>query len=149
MKNLPEGNFFYDSETLTDIPEKFFVGEIIREKILSLYHEEIPYSVIVGITEFNERKENEQSGAREAERQQIKRLHFTECIFLHQERGAPDEGHHQQGRASEDVVPALVFFHHADFLSSETAARAAGGQSPPGCLTAFSCSAKLRAASNA
>ena len=58
VKNLPEGNFFYDSETLTDIPEKFFVGEIIREKILSLYHEEIPYSVIVGITEFNERKEN-------------------------------------------------------------------------------------------
>lgn len=57
VKNLPEGEFFYDKETITDKPEKFFVSEIIREKILSLYHEEIPYSVMVSITEFKERSE--------------------------------------------------------------------------------------------
>src|SRR4029450_12666933 len=34
-----------------------FVSEIIREKILSLYHEEIPYSVMVNISEFKERSE--------------------------------------------------------------------------------------------
>jgi len=55
VKYLPEREFYYDEDTLTDKPEKFFVGEIIREKILSLYHEEIPYSVIVSIAEFKER----------------------------------------------------------------------------------------------
>jgi len=55
VKYLPEREFYYDEDTLTDKPEKFFVGEIIREKILSLYHEEIPYSVIVNIVEFKER----------------------------------------------------------------------------------------------
>ncbi|MEO8447884.1 MAG: GTPase Era [bacterium] len=57
VKYLPEGEFFYDEETLTDKPEKFFIAEIIREKILSYYHEEIPYSVIVDITEFKERSD--------------------------------------------------------------------------------------------
>lgn len=52
---LPEREFYYDEDTLTDRPEKFFVGEIIREKILDLYHEEVPYSVIVNIAEFKER----------------------------------------------------------------------------------------------
>ncbi|MEO6693581.1 MAG: GTPase Era [Ignavibacteria bacterium] len=55
VKYLPEKEFYYDEDTLTDKSEKFFVGEIIREKILSLYHQEIPYSVIVNIAEFKER----------------------------------------------------------------------------------------------
>ncbi len=54
---LPEGEYFYDEDTVTDKPEKFFAAEIIREKILSNYHEEIPYSVMVGIQEFAERSE--------------------------------------------------------------------------------------------
>lgn len=58
VKNLPEGEFFYDKETLTDKSEKFFVSEIIREKILNFYHEEIPYSVFVDIIEFKERRED-------------------------------------------------------------------------------------------
>jgi len=55
---IPEGEFFYDKDTLTDKPEKFFVSEIIREKILGMYHEEIPYSIMVGITEFKDRGNN-------------------------------------------------------------------------------------------
>jgi GTP-binding protein Era len=55
LSYIPEGHFFYDSDTLTDKPEKFFVNEIIREKILDMYHEEIPYSVMVDVTEFKER----------------------------------------------------------------------------------------------
>jgi len=39
---------------LTDRPERFFVSEIIREKILLLYHQEIPYSVDVAIESFKE-----------------------------------------------------------------------------------------------
>lgn len=56
VKYLPEREFYYDKDTLTDKSEKFFVGEIVREKILSFYHEEIPYSVIVNIAEFKERE---------------------------------------------------------------------------------------------
>ena len=58
LKYIPEGEFFYDKDTLTDKPEKFFVSEIIREKILGMYHEEIPYSIMVGITEFKDRGNN-------------------------------------------------------------------------------------------
>lgn len=58
LKYLPEGEFFYDKDTLTNKPEKFFVSEIIREQILSLYHEEIPYSVMVDIADFKERENN-------------------------------------------------------------------------------------------
>ncbi|MEO8665422.1 MAG: GTPase Era [Ignavibacteria bacterium] len=58
LKYLPESEFFYDKDTITDKPEKFFVSEIIREKILSMYHEEIPYSVMVNLVEFKERSEN-------------------------------------------------------------------------------------------
>lgn len=55
VKYLPEGPFLYEEEYLTDRPEKFFVAEIIREKILSLYSDEIPYSTFVNIVEFKER----------------------------------------------------------------------------------------------
>jgi GTP-binding protein Era len=51
---LPEGPGFYDKDQLTDKPEKFFVSEIIREKILLNYKKEIPYSVEVVIESFKE-----------------------------------------------------------------------------------------------
>jgi len=51
---LPAGEAFYDKDTLTDKPEKFFVSEIIREKILLKYKREIPYSVEVIINSFKD-----------------------------------------------------------------------------------------------
>jgi GTPase len=57
LELLPEGEFYYDPEILTDKPEKFFVSEIIREKILELYKEEVPYSVFVDVREFKTREE--------------------------------------------------------------------------------------------
>ena len=51
---LPEGPGFYGKEELTDKPEKFFVSEIIREKILTNYKKEIPYSVEVVVESFKE-----------------------------------------------------------------------------------------------
>jgi len=51
---LPAGEAFYDKDTLTDKPEKFFVSEIIREKILLKYKREIPYSVEVVVNSFKE-----------------------------------------------------------------------------------------------
>lgn len=52
---LPDGEFYYDENTLTSQPEKFFVSEIIRENILRQYQEEIPFSVYIDITDFKER----------------------------------------------------------------------------------------------
>ena len=49
---LPESPAFFDKDQLTDKPAKFFVSEIIREKILRYYDKEIPYSVEVVIERF-------------------------------------------------------------------------------------------------
>lgn len=51
---LPESPPFYDKDALTDKPEKFFVSEIIREKILLNYKKEIPYSCEVEVEAFKE-----------------------------------------------------------------------------------------------
>src|SRR5580704_15122482 len=53
---LPEGQPFFDGEQLTDLPVKFFVGEMIREKIFFLYEEEIPYHTTVLVQEFKEKE---------------------------------------------------------------------------------------------
>jgi len=53
---LPEGPQYYPDDQLTDRPERFFVSEIIRGKILELYHQEIPYSTEVAIESFKERQ---------------------------------------------------------------------------------------------
>jgi GTP-binding protein Era len=53
---LPESPFLYNEDEITDKPEKFFAAEIIRQKILQMYGEEIPYSVFVDIREFKERE---------------------------------------------------------------------------------------------
>ena len=51
---LPESPAFYPKDQLTDKPERFFVNEIIREKILLHYKKEIPYSVEIDTEEFFE-----------------------------------------------------------------------------------------------
>lgn len=51
---LPENPAYFDKDQLTDKPAKFFVSEIIREKILRYYDKEIPYSVEVVVERFKE-----------------------------------------------------------------------------------------------
>ena len=51
---LPEGPPYYPKDQLTDKPERFFVNETIREKILKYYKKEIPYSVEIETEEFFE-----------------------------------------------------------------------------------------------
>lgn len=55
IKYLPENEFYFESDHLTSQPEKFFVSEIIRQNILKLFRDEVPFSVYVDITEFKER----------------------------------------------------------------------------------------------
>lgn len=51
---LPESPAYFDKDQLTDKPARFFVSEIIREKILLYYDKEIPYSVEVKVESFKE-----------------------------------------------------------------------------------------------
>jgi len=55
---LPESPPFFDKDQLTDKPARFFVCEIIREKILLYYDKEIPYSVEVSVERFKETDKN-------------------------------------------------------------------------------------------
>lgn len=64
---LPESPAFFDKDQLTDKPARFFVSEIIREKILLYYDKEIPYSVEVRVERF---KEDE------------KRIHIDAVIYV-------------------------------------------------------------------
>ena len=53
---LPESPPLYPSHLLADAPERFFVAEIVREKIFLLYREEVPYACAVEVTEYIERE---------------------------------------------------------------------------------------------
>jgi GTP-binding protein Era len=57
IRFLPEGPKLFPDEDVTDADERFFVSEIIREKILDLYRDEVPYSCEVLIADFKEREE--------------------------------------------------------------------------------------------
>jgi len=59
--NLPEGPAYYPKDQLTDRSERFFVSEIIREKIMLLYHQEVPYYTEVIIDSFKD--DSTKSGA--------------------------------------------------------------------------------------
>jgi GTP-binding protein Era len=54
LKHLPEGERLYPEDYLTDLPERFFVAEIVREKLLHRLREELPYSLAVVIESFKE-----------------------------------------------------------------------------------------------
>ncbi len=55
LEHVPTGQAFYDDDAISDLPTKFFVQELIREKLYSLYDEEIPYQSTVLVTEFKEK----------------------------------------------------------------------------------------------
>ncbi len=52
---LPEGEPFYAEDEISDLPTKFFVSEIIREKIYALFEDEIPYHATVLVNEFKQK----------------------------------------------------------------------------------------------
>ena len=53
---LPEGEKYFPPDTLTDRPVRFFVTEIIREKILLYTHQEVPYSVEISVNDYREER---------------------------------------------------------------------------------------------
>lgn len=59
MNHLPEGPQYYPPDQVTDHPERFIVGELIREKVLHLTREEIPHSVAVVVEEMKQREDQD------------------------------------------------------------------------------------------
>ena len=55
VRYLPEGEPFFEGDELSDLPTKFFVGEMIREKIFFLFKDEIPYHTTVIVNEFKQK----------------------------------------------------------------------------------------------
>ncbi|MFN8243591.1 MAG: GTPase Era [Ferruginibacter sp.] len=55
LRYLPEGEPFYAGDDISDLPVKFFVSELIREKIFHLFGDEIPYHTAVLVQEFKEK----------------------------------------------------------------------------------------------
>ncbi|MBK8628228.1 MAG: GTPase Era [Saprospiraceae bacterium] len=58
LTDLPEGPPYYPKDELSDKTERFFVSEIIREKILTNYKQEVPYSCEVVVSRFKEEEKN-------------------------------------------------------------------------------------------
>ncbi len=54
LRHLPPGPAYFDKDQITDRPERFFVAEIIREKVFLQFRDEIPYSVEVSILQYEE-----------------------------------------------------------------------------------------------
>ena len=52
---LPEGEPFFAEDEMTDLSERFFVGELVREQIFALFEDEIPYQTTVLVTEFKQK----------------------------------------------------------------------------------------------
>jgi GTP-binding protein Era len=57
LKVLPEGPKLFPEDMITDLPERFLVAELIREKVFQLTREEIPYATAVAVEDFKEREE--------------------------------------------------------------------------------------------
>lgn len=55
LKYLPEGAPFFEGDDISDLNTKFFVGEIVREKVFELAQDEIPYHTAVLVTEYKEK----------------------------------------------------------------------------------------------
>ena len=53
---LPEGEFLYEEDVLSTQSERFFVSELIREKLFTMFKDEVPYSTEVQIVDFKERE---------------------------------------------------------------------------------------------
>jgi GTP-binding protein Era len=52
IERLPEGPLYYPADTVTDVPEAFWVAELVREQLLAVTRQELPYSIATRVTEW-------------------------------------------------------------------------------------------------
>ncbi len=58
FRHIPDGEFYFHPDELSDAPERFFAADLIREKIFETFKEEVPYASCVVIDEFKEREKS-------------------------------------------------------------------------------------------
>ena len=107
VKYLPEGPALYPEEQLTDQPERFFVTEVVREKIMELTKKEVPYSVAVVVEEFRERP----SSAGPVPGLPPLTASLAQKLAAGDQRGSPVRGH---PRASETIYIRAVIIVEKD-----------------------------------
>ncbi len=105
LDRLPEGEARYPADYLTDQPERFFAGEIVREKLLQFTHAEIPFSSAVVIDRFEEPTERAGPAAAVLHDRRGSRVAETHC---RRPWGRHDQAH-RHGRARG----ARAFLRHA------------------------------------
>ena len=84
---LPDSPPYFDKDQWTDKPARFFVTEIIREKILLYYDKEIPYSVEVMVEQFKE---------------EAKKIHISAVIYVERDFAKKVLSIGKQGKALEE-----------------------------------------------
>ncbi len=105
-KYLPEGEFYFPEDQITDKPLRVIVAEIIREKIYQLYHEEIPYATAVHVEEFIDPEEHPEENR--------KKVYIRAIIYVERESQKPiiiGEGGRkikQLGMAARKDIEALL-----------------------------------------
>ena len=52
VDRMPEGPLLYPADMVTDVPEAFWVAELVREQLLAVTHEEVPHSIACRVTEW-------------------------------------------------------------------------------------------------
>ena len=105
LKLIPIGQSFYPTDQVTEHPERFFVSEIIREKIFQNYGEEIPYSTAVVIDEFTE-----QPGRKDVIKARIVVERSSQKAIIIGKKGAAMKKVGQQARQEiEELLDRPVF----------------------------------------
>ena len=56
LRYIPEGEPFFEEDNITDLSTRFFVGELVRERIFQLFQDEIPYHTTVIVQEYKEKQ---------------------------------------------------------------------------------------------
>jgi GTP-binding protein Era len=100
ISNLPRQPPFYPPDEVTDRPQRFFVGEIVRQKVFEHFGEEIPYSVAVVVDEYKER-----GAAKDYIRATVICERDSQKAML---IGRGGEAIKRLGRASRDEIEAFI-----------------------------------------
>ena len=99
LAHLPEGEALYPDDFLTDLPERFFVAEMVREKILRMTRDELPYSTGVVIDSFQEGPEHRAHRGLDPRRARHPEGH------RHRQGRLDAEGHRHRGAPGHRGVP--------------------------------------------
>jgi GTP-binding protein Era len=113
VSRLPEGPTLYPKSMVSEQPERFFVAEIIRERIFALYGQEIPYAAQVQVEEFRERRARRGGGGKGEEKGEGEGSGDGAAAAEDEEKegeneGSPTSSPTQQQQQPKDYISAAI-----------------------------------------